>query len=109
MEVLHEARLNSNCDDGESSNLPCLSFDSYLYDDSNFQFEFKYVITIISAKRISKLVACGYVRTKRSLFTDICFHREYTRTIRYLFDLAENSNRYDRKFFFTSHLLIYNL
>lgn len=56
MEVLHEARLNSN--DGESNNLPCLSFDSYLYDDSNFQFEFKYVITIISAKRISKLVAC---------------------------------------------------
>lgn len=94
MEVLHEARLNSNCKDGESSNLPCLSFDSYPYDDSNFQFEFKlYIITIISAKRISN-------------FTDICFHREYTRTIRYL---AENSNRYDRKFFFTSHLLIYNL
>lgn len=109
MEVLHEARLNSNCDDGESSNLPCLSFDSYLYDDSNFQFEFKYIITIISAKRISKLVTCMRVcpiEKKRSLFTDICFHREYTRTIRYL---AENSNRYDRKFFFTSHLLIYNL
>lgn len=80
MEVLHEARLNSNCDDGESSNLPCLSFDSYLYDDSNFQFEFKYIITIISAKRISKLVTCMRVcpvEKKRSLFTDICFHREY--------------------------------